>query len=50
MGRFRNIRHKYKWLDYTVEIDRTMVIRRSFLKAGRVLEVKDQEAVVFAPS
>jgi hypothetical protein len=25
MGRFRNIRHKYKWLDYTVEIDRTMV-------------------------
>ncbi|GJJ68860.1 hypothetical protein EMPS_01206 [Entomortierella parvispora] len=24
MGRFRNIRHKYKWLDYTVEIDRTL--------------------------
>ncbi|KAG0053405.1 hypothetical protein BGZ83_001171 [Gryganskiella cystojenkinii] len=24
MGRFRNIRHKYKWLEYTVEVDRTM--------------------------
>lgn len=25
MGRFRNVRHKYRWQDYLVEVDRTSV-------------------------